>query len=257
MGQNESDIGHSIESKRTKGDAISQKKYDFVLEKSIFNNVFEKDIRRVYIYKKAERLAKAIHLITPAFTSAVSLRERIDRIAINLIDAAVLPLPLTRVTLSRELLALSSVLAVAKTSGTLSAMNTDLIQREVQLFLHEVASYEEPRVSLEETPTLSDIAKSTFHKQPLELRTEAPKVRVKSEQRVPIKDTKPAALIKDRSEAVLSVIRQKGRASIKDISTVIRSVSEKTIQRELLHLVSVGVVKKDGERRWSVYSLAA
>ena len=38
---------------------------------------------------------------------------------------------------------------------------------------------------------------------------------------------------KDRREAVLSVIQNNGKASIKDISTLIRGVSEKTIQREL------------------------
>ena len=40
---------------------------DFVLDKVIFSNVFDKDIRRIYIYRKSERLAKALHLITPAF----------------------------------------------------------------------------------------------------------------------------------------------------------------------------------------------
>ena len=32
---------------------------DFVFEKGIFNNIFEKDIRRVFIYKKAEQLAES------------------------------------------------------------------------------------------------------------------------------------------------------------------------------------------------------
>ena len=96
------DIGHSVEIKQTQtkvGDHYSE---DFVLEKSIFNNVFEKDIRRIFIYKKAERLAKAIHLIAPAFAESVSLRNRIDAIAIGLIDAAILsqgaaPLPIVLV----------------------------------------------------------------------------------------------------------------------------------------------------------------
>src|SRR4051812_27429722 len=87
---------------------------DFVLEKSIFSNVFEKDIRRVYIYKKTERLAKAIHLITPAFAPAPSLRNRVDSIAIGLVDAAILPPSAARGLLSRELLALSSVLGIAR-----------------------------------------------------------------------------------------------------------------------------------------------
>jgi hypothetical protein len=36
---------------------------------------------------------------------------------------------------------------------------------------------------------------------------------------------------------------------------MIKDCSEKTIQRELIVLVSEKVVKKEGERRWSVYSI--
>ena len=59
-----------------------------------------------------------------------------------------------------------------------------------------------------------------------------------------------------RRDAVLSVLRSKGPLYIKDISTVIRDVSEKTIQRELQALVAEGVVARTGERRWTSYALA-
>src|SRR3954469_802068 len=96
---------------------------NFVLDKGIFSNIFEKDIRRVYIYKKSERLAKAIHLIAPAFLQSATLRTRMDQVAIALVDAATLPPTSAREALSRELLTLSSVLAIARTSGLLSSMN--------------------------------------------------------------------------------------------------------------------------------------
>ena len=71
-----------------------------------------------------------------------------------------------------------------------------------------------------------------------------------------IKDTTKDEAQKDRRETILSVLRSKGQANIKDISLLIRSVSEKTIQRELTALIEEGVVRKEGERRWSTYSLA-
>ena len=43
---------------------------------------------------------------------------------------------------------------------------------------------------------------------------------------------------------------------IKDLTPVIKGCSEKTIQRELATLVDKGIVNKEGERRWSVYSMA-
>lgn len=237
---------------------------DFVLDKSIFNNIFEKDIRRVFIYKKTERLAKAIHLIAPAFANSVSLKNRIDTIAIGLVDAAILPPALARVALSRELLALSSFLSMSRTGGLLSPMNAEIISHEAHMLLQEVAAYEEPRLLLEEDMTLSGIAKSASKREISKSTRMSPVAPVRLTRHMPnmskghIKDIKDISdiHIKDRREAILSVISNKGNASIKDISTVIRDVSEKTVQRELLALIEAGMVLKQGERRWSTYSLS-
>ncbi len=257
-----SDIGHSTEIRKNQIKSKDALQEDFVLEKSIFTNIFEKDIRRVFIYKKTERLAKAIHLIAPAFAGSTSLRNRIDAIAIGLVDAAILP-PLTaRTALSRELLALSSILAMSRTGGLLSPMNAEIIAHEARVLLQEVAAYEEPRLFLDEGLTLADIAKSTTRKDSPQ--NSVPAVTPKHTIRATpnsgkghIKDVENVSdiYIKDRREAILSVIKNKGSASIKDISTLIRNVSEKTIQRELLSLIEAGMVLKKGERRWSTYSI--
>ncbi|HUY62703.1 MAG TPA: hypothetical protein VMV50_02870 [Candidatus Paceibacterota bacterium] len=237
---------------------------DFVLEKSIFNNIFERDIRRVFIYKKAERLAKAIHLVAPAFVESVSLRNRIDAIAVGLVDAGILPPGAARTALSRELLALSSLLSIARISGLLSNMNAELITREAHTLLQEIAAYEEPRLFLDEAPTLSGIARSA-QRHGAQPRHEPRQHVQRSKQDAAlisdkghIKDAQSVSdtNIKDREEAILSVIRNKGTAGIKDISLVIRGVSEKTIQRELISLIGKGIVRKQGERRWSTYSIS-
>jgi hypothetical protein len=58
-----------------------------------------------------------------------------------------------------------------------------------------------------------------------------------------------------RKEKILAIIKDKGQASIKDVSSVISDCSEKTIQRELMSLISEGLITKQGERRWSRYSV--
>ena len=258
---------HSLQIKQVHMKESDAHLEDFVLEKTIFNSIFEKDIRRVFIYKKSERLAKAIHLIAPAFAESVSLRDRIHTIAIALVDAAVLPPLHARVELSRELLALSSLLSIARTSGLLSPMNADIIAREAHVLLQEIAAYEQPRLFLDDAPTLSEIAKSahsqgTFKNQGLTSTrhsTQGRSAEGGSTSRVKghIKDIGILSdtHIKDRQEAILSVIKNKREASIKDISTMIHDVSEKTIQRELSTLITAGMVLKKGERRWSTYSL--
>lgn len=275
------DIGQSIKIKDKARDYGSE---DFVLEKSIFSNIFERDIRRVFIYKKAERLAKAIHMITPAFSESVSLKNRIDAIAVGIVDSAILTSLAARTALSRELLALSSILSIARTGGILSAMNTEIITREAHLLLQEVADYEEPRLFLDEAQTLSSISKISISKRSIYKKTEKTllhkdisrnnikdktkdriKHSIKDSEKVSEKDNiknikdkmqeSKSAPIKERSEAVLAIIKSKGKATIKDISTMIRDVSEKTIQRELLSLIAHNIISKNGERRWSTYSI--
>lgn len=61
----------------------------------------------------------------------------------------------------------------------------------------------------------------------------------------------------DRAERIKTVLEAKPQASVKDIAEVITDVSEKTIQRELNSLIEKGQVIREGERRWSRYSVAS
>jgi predicted HTH transcriptional regulator len=59
----------------------------------------------------------------------------------------------------------------------------------------------------------------------------------------------------DRAERIKTVLEAKPQATIKDVAEVITDVSEKTIQRELNSLIEKGQVIREGERRWSKYSV--
>ncbi|MFC1731273.1 hypothetical protein ACFL6I_13145 [candidate division KSB1 bacterium] len=59
----------------------------------------------------------------------------------------------------------------------------------------------------------------------------------------------------ERRAAIVDLIKDKKSVNVKDVSAVITGCGEKTIQRELIALVQSGVLKKEGERRWSTYSL--
>lgn len=61
----------------------------------------------------------------------------------------------------------------------------------------------------------------------------------------------------ERKRAIFSVLKEKKSAMIKDFSSVITDCSEKTIQRLLIDLVRENVLKREGDRRWSRYSLIA
>jgi len=59
----------------------------------------------------------------------------------------------------------------------------------------------------------------------------------------------------ERKKTIVDFIRKRKEVTIKDVVQVVSNCSEKTIQRELTTLVKDNVLKKEGERRWSRYSL--
>lgn len=63
-------------------------------------------------------------------------------------------------------------------------------------------------------------------------------------------------LAENRKSLIISLFQGEKALTIKDISSAIKGYSAKTIQRELLQLISSGVLKRNGSRRWSTYSLA-
>jgi hypothetical protein len=59
-----------------------------------------------------------------------------------------------------------------------------------------------------------------------------------------------------RLQKIIGLVKKaKTPVSIKDIARSFDGMSEKTIQRDLVVLVTQGVLKKEGDRRWSRYSV--
>ena len=59
-----------------------------------------------------------------------------------------------------------------------------------------------------------------------------------------------------RQQIMHMLAGKKNGVSIKEVSVKFGDLSQKTIQRELAVLVARGFVTKEGERRWSRYSLS-
>ncbi len=71
-----------------------------------------------------------------------------------------------------------------------------------------------------------------------------------------IKDNRTKGQSKGQSERmslILDLVRKRKSLSIREIASVIRDCSEKTIQRELNILIERGLIRREGERRWSMY----
>ncbi len=231
----------------------------FVLEKAIFSNIFEKDIQRVYLYKKAERLAKAVSLIAPGLAAVPDLARRVEKLSLALVDASLEVPAISRDLLAKELLALSSLVGVARVRGLLSHMNTEIIAGEAKNLLDEIAAYEPPHITLPEAPTIPALSRKVAmlphdsQKSVSVSRVQAATHKGQVSDKGHIKDTVKK---ESRASAIIAVLKEKGATDIKGISTIVRGVSEKTIQRELTQLVADGKVVRSGSRRWTAYSLA-
>lgn len=60
----------------------------------------------------------------------------------------------------------------------------------------------------------------------------------------------------DRRKIIQALLKQRSKLTVKDIAKSIPGFSEKTIQRELMAMLSDGQIVKEGEKRWTTYSLA-
>lgn len=60
----------------------------------------------------------------------------------------------------------------------------------------------------------------------------------------------------ERQRIIKDMLASSRRSTIKDIFVKMSDWSEKTIQREIVAMVKDGMIIKEGERRWSRYSLA-
>lgn len=61
--------------------------------------------------------------------------------------------------------------------------------------------------------------------------------------------------ITERQKKILEYIQQSSQAKISDFYSHFQNISSKTIQRDLQDLVSKDILKKEGEKRWTTYSL--
>ncbi|MBI3442716.1 MAG: DeoR family transcriptional regulator [Candidatus Sungbacteria bacterium] len=63
------------------------------------------------------------------------------------------------------------------------------------------------------------------------------------------------ARMTDRQKKILTFVEKVSQAKISDFYALLTGVSAKTIQRDLHDLVQKNILKKDGRKRWTSYSL--
>ncbi|MFN3188134.1 MAG: hypothetical protein ACK42D_01135 [Candidatus Paceibacteria bacterium] len=153
--------------------------------------------------------------------------------------------------LQHALVILDSTVRVATAGRVLGVETTESILLEVDNVLRYIKNHftgNEQRISAPAT-TSSTKAESrpTAVRRP---RTVIPKNDLSSDAVLVYSQ------LNDRVTRIKTVLEAKPEATIKDITDIITDVSAKTIQRDLNAMIESGEVVRQGERRWSKYSIA-
>lgn len=223
--------------------------------------VIQKNNDFVSVYNKSYRLAAAVFMISNVIDENEQLKTKIKNLSLNLVSVSVnlkdisfLDAKKIIVELEKNSLELMSMLDIASISGLISKMNASVLREEFQLFVLELGKFLE---KLENNRVISvkgvfEASIDTSEKINVLERLEK-KERLNNLENGKNHNHKRKDL---RKNTILEFIKGHNSASIKDIMPNIIGCSEKTIQRELIHLIKDKKIIKTGERRWSKYTIA-
>ena len=228
----------------------------------------------IYVFKKTEKITSALYLVSSLLKDEEPLKweirdKGIDLLSSSFIASSAVPGDKNSVIQSLFTAALEtlSLLNVARISHLISEMNHNLLVREID----QVVALLRDRLALN-AENAGYVLSESFFKTPelfnsgLRTSQSEPRFTARSNSRsastfgsstaktsqghvdVQVKKT-------SRQDAIVTMLKGQSNLTIRDFSQVIKDCSEKTIQRELLELVDKGIVQKEGERRWSKYSL--
>ena len=62
-------------------------------------------------------------------------------------------------------------------------------------------------------------------------------------------------VLNERQKIIIDRLAKSGQGKISDFYTSLKGVSSKTVQRDLQNLVDKEILKKEGEKRWTIYSV--
>ena len=195
--------------------------------------------------KRTEKLASALYLLTSFFGDLEPMKWRLRELGGRLVHDG------GNRSLVQEI---NSLLTVGRNAGLISDMNYDIIFHQFSLLLSQGQSLGEIFNKLEEKENFVSLAP------PAPKNIEQPSIKDKISREVKSRTENKSGLVavkkNGRQSTILNLLKRKKEIMVRDVSPLIEGVSEKTIQRELLSLVKAGILKKEGEKRWSRYSLA-
>lgn len=241
-----------------------------------------------FVSKKTEKLVAALYMVTDCMDADDALKGKLRLLAVDLLSdihtfssGTAIQKHISASELQDQITGILSFVGIASTVGFISEMNATILKKEFSLLTEELVKHQEknrasnfqgslfsssqirnvrlnenifevPRPVTEERPISSEFWIKDNQSVAQVKDTQVPQKQIFRTQKIVMRKM-PEMSKSDRLEKILALIKDKNEVSIKDISKSFSDCSEKTIQRELNHLISLGRVKKVGDKRWSRY----
>ncbi len=210
-------------------------------------------------YRRAERLAAALNLLTAHVPESEPLRRSLRTGALELLRAILNVRSTMRATHAegndslfatiRELISGVRLLTVA---GYLSSQNALILIEAMDGLGSLISSSANSLLGEHFSLDSSDFHTSSTVSAPVRRDADrAPRIQKDNGTKDTVVDTTDRA----RAQQILEILGTGGILGIKDISANLPQYSEKMIQRELAELVRLSRVHKTGAKRWSRYRL--
>ncbi len=218
-------------------------------------------------YKKTSRLLQGVFLVTDGVDDMNVLKKELRTEMITLLSLVVecggVKEMLGEVRIRKSQLKLRALLSTAGITQLIRKEYVAMLQDALTDLEGEYGVATQPQalkdVLFESDKQISNVAS---YKQPTPRSTASALTKghvqsvttTSAADRISVEPVAPKKHL-ERREVILNLIRDKQRVTVKDAQVIVTGVSSKTLQRELLAMVAEGVLKREGERRWSVYML--
>jgi len=274
---------------QNKNNLVGSQNQDSSIIRADVSVLFAGDSYGLFVFKKTEKLVKAIYLLTGLMSDKEPMKERSRSLANKMLENILAMSDriwgeeIYQKNLLSAISEISVLFGIAESTKMMSKMNHKIITSELQkladFLITSSSNYSSAKIAFDSNifdGNYNYVPDQTFQSTSLTQNTSISPDSIKDKKYYDkgqsemsltgnraqnnemsfIKNTSSEKPIKDknnRQEIILSMLKSGVKLTVKDFAKNIKDCSEKTIQRELLFLVSKGVLKKEGERRWSKY----
>lgn len=224
------------------------------------------------LYARCERISIAVFLLTSHVVANDPIKTRIRSASLDLMDAALEMREEMRspesefvIAFTQSVRSLISLVRAAAAAGYISIHNAEILSGAIdELGTFMTASQrsnmaEHILLTKEDLVgpigPLTDTGRMSFIKD-VKDRPYVKDIQAKDTTQSMSNTAKLSVPLNTRAQAIMQILVSGRELGIKDICNNLPEYSEKMIQRELAELVREGKVKKEGDKRWSRYSLA-